>query len=421
MKMKSFKFVALFVVLALLFTACAPKATPTAAPAATEAPAAATAAPVDEVPAVCASDPHGCAVFAPGDVVKIGMGAPMTGGDASFGIDISQGAAVAAKDAGEWNGLTFELVAEDDGGNAEGGAAVANKFVADQAVVAIAGHIFSGATAAAMPIYEAAGIPMLSPSASNPPLTEQGSAVFNRIVFTDQTSSGFSAKYLFDKLGVKKLALVHDGQDYGKGLAELVGAAFTKLGGEVVAEEAVTPGETDFTAVLSVISAKAPDAVYFGGYTAEGAVLANQMKQLGLENAYFFGCDGTFGASFLERTGANGEGAFAVSLTPLDTPEKLAFDAAYEAAYGKKPGVLSPYTWNGYDSAAALISVVKSVGVVNAVGKVFVPRSALVTAVRGLKDYVGISGTFTCDAKGECNSSGPLFMVIKDGAWVPAP
>ena len=115
------------------------------------------------------------------------MGAPMTGGNASFGIDISQGGTVAAKDAGTWNGVTFELVAEDDGGIAEGGAAVANKFVADPAVVAVAGHIFSGATAAAMPIYEEAGIPMLSPSASNPPLTDQGSKVFNRIVFTDQT------------------------------------------------------------------------------------------------------------------------------------------------------------------------------------------------------------------------------------------
>lgn len=419
--MKSLKFFVVLTVLALLFTACAkPTAAPTAAPTeavvATEAPAA-----VDEVPAVCASDPFGCAVFAPGDVIKIGMGAPMTGGDASFGIDISQGAAVAAKDAGTFNGVTFELVAEDDGGTPEGGAAVANKFVADQAVVAIAGHIFSGATAAAMPIYETAGIPMLSPSASNPPLTEQGSKVFNRIVFTDQTSSDFSAKYLYDKLGVRKLALIHDGQDYGKGLAELVGASFTALGGEVVIEEAITPKETDFTAVLAVVAAKKPDAIMFGGYTSEGSIIANQMKSTGLENAVFFGCDGTFGADFLSRTGANGEGAFAVSLTPLDTPVKLAFDAAYESAYGKKPGELSPYTWNGYDSAAALIDRVKALAVVNAVGKVFVPRGALVEAVRGLTGFVGISGTYTCDAKGECNASGPLFMVIKDGAWVPAP
>jgi len=145
------------------------------------------------------------------------------------------------------------------------------------------------------------------------------------------------------------------------------------------------------------------------------------MKSTGLEDAVFFGCDGTFGADFLTRTGANGEGAFAVSLTPLDTPAKVAFDSAYESAYGKKPGVLSPYTWNGYDSTAALIDRVKAVAVVAADGKVYVPRGTLVDAVRGLKDFVGISGTFTCDAVGECNSSGPLFMVIKDGSWVPAP
>ena len=217
--MKKMRFFVVLTVLAFLFTACAPKVAPTAA-----------SGGADEVPAVCATDPFGCAVFAPGDVVKIGMGAPMTGGDASFGLDISQGGAVAAKDAGNFNGVTFELVAEDDGGTPEGGAAVANKFVADQAVVAVAGHIFSGATAAAMPIYESVGVPMLSPSASNPPLTESGSKFFNRIVFTDQTSSEFTAKYLYDVLGVKTLALIHDGQDYGKGLAELVGASFHRPG-----------------------------------------------------------------------------------------------------------------------------------------------------------------------------------------------
>ncbi|KAF0109663.1 MAG: branched-chain amino acid transport system substrate-binding protein [Chloroflexi bacterium] len=415
--MKAMKLLVVLTVLAMLFTACAPAATPTAA-VKTEAPA---VAPVDEVPAVCASDAFGCAVFAPGEVVKLGMGAPMTGGDSAFGLDISQGAFLAAKDAGDFNGVTFEVVAEDDGGSPEGGAAVANKFAADPAVVAIPGHIFSGATAAAMPIYEKAGFPMLSPSATNPALTTKGSPVFNRIAFTDAIQGAFAANYLFEKLGVKKLALVHDGQDYGKGLVEVVAKEFAALGGEVVATEAITPKETDFTAVLSALASKAPEAVYFGGYTTEGAILANQMKQTGLENAVFFGCDGTYGADFLERTGPNGEGAFAVSLTPPNTEAKLVFDAAYEAAYGSKPGTLSPFSWNGYDVTAALISMVKSVAVVGGDGKVYVPRGALVAAVRGLKDHVGISGTFTCQENGECNASGPLFVVVKDGAWVPAP
>ena len=94
----------------------------------------------------------------------------------------------------------FELVAQDDGGTPEGGAAVANKLVSDPEVVAIAGHIFSGATDAAMPIYEKAGLPMMSPSATNPPLTQTGSKVFNRVVFTDAAQGKFAAEYLYNNL-----------------------------------------------------------------------------------------------------------------------------------------------------------------------------------------------------------------------------
>jgi branched-chain amino acid transport system substrate-binding protein len=414
---------AFVVVLAVLLAACAPVVTATpAAPAPTEAPAAATEAPAAPAgpPAVCSSDAFGCAKIDPGTTVKVGMGAPMTGGDASFGIDISQGAQEAVKDAGEFQGFKFELVAQDDQGNAEGGAAVANKLVADPSVVAIAGHIYSGATAAAMPIYEKAGLPMLSPSATNPTLTTKGSKVFNRVAFTDVIQGEFAAKFLFDKLGFKKVAFLHDGSDYGKGLAEVVRDNFTKLGGTATDFQAITPKETDYSAVLSTIAAGKPEAVYFGGYTAEASVLANQMKTTGLENAVFFGCDGTYGKDFLDRTGKNGEGAYAVSLTPPDSPEKAKFDAAYTADFGVAPGTLSPFSWNGYDSAAALIAMVEKVAVKGDDGSLYVPRGALVEAVRTLKDFKGVAGTYSCNDVGECNSNGPLFVKIENGKWVPA-
>lgn len=373
-------------------------------------------------PEICSTDAFGCAVFKPGDVVKIGMGAPMTGGDASYGFDISQGGMIAVQDSGEFEGFKFVLVVEDDGGNAEGGAAVANKFASDPALVAVAGHIYSGATSAAIPIYEKAGIVMLSPSASLPSLTTLGSAVFNRIVFTDARQGPPAAEYLFNKLNVRRLAVLHDGSDYGKGLAETVAAKFTELGGEVVITEAITKGETDYTPVLSAVASKNPEAVYFGGYTAEGAVIVNQMKQTGLENAIFFGDDGTYGADFLSRTGANGEGAFAtIAPIPADSPEKAAFDAAYLEQFGKEPGTLSPYTWNGYDAVSGLIFAIKSVAVVGKDGNLYVPRGALINAVRNLTDFHGISGTYTCDAVGECNTLPPTFVMVKDGAWVPAP
>jgi branched-chain amino acid transport system substrate-binding protein len=360
------------------------------------------------------------AVIKPGQTIKIGMGAPMTGDNAAFGLDISQGAKIAITDAGDFKGFKFELVAEDDGGSAEGGAAVANKFVSDPTIVAIAGHIFSGATEAAMPIYEKASLPMLSPSATRPDLTQKGSPVFNRVVFTDAAQGKFAATYLYNTLKFTKIAIMHDGQSYGQGLAEVVGKEYKALGGEVVALQAITPGESDYSAVLADIASKKPQALFFGGYTAEGVVIVNQMKQAGLEGVVFFGDDGTFGQDFLDRTGANGEGAYSTSLIPPASDAKTKFDAAYQAAYQTPPGKLSPYTWTAYDSVAALIHVIESVATVDADGNLRIPRAALVAAVRALKGYQGLSGPIACNATGECSAASPTFYVDKDGKWAPA-
>ncbi len=367
-------------------------------------------------PAICKTDAGGCAVFSAGQTIKIGMGAPMTGDNASFGQDISQAAKIAVQDAGQFNGFSFELDAQDDGGTAEGGASVANKLVADPQIVAIAGHIFSGATKAAIPIYEAANIPMMSPSATNPPLTQSGSKVFNRCVFTDAAQGKYAATFLYTNLKITKLAVMHDGQAYGQGLAQVVNDEFGKLGGTVVAFQAITPGESDYSAALADVASKSPQAIFYGGYTAEAVVIVNQMKQAGLTGVTFFGDDGTFGQDFLDRTAANGEGAYSTSLIPPSTPAKEKFDAAYLAAYAQPAGKLSPYTWTAYDSAAVLIKAIESVAVVSG-SKLYVPRAALVAAVRGTKDYTGLSGKISCDSTGECSASGPVFNVDKGGKW----
>lgn len=373
-----------------------------------------------KVPSECSTEQFGCAEITKGQTIKIGMGAPMTGDNADFGTDISQGGTIAIQDAGEFKDFKFELITEDDQGAPEGGAAVANLFVSDPTIVGIAGHIFSGATEAAMPIYAEKGIPMMSPSATRSDLTQKGSPVFNRVAFTDAIQGKFAATYLYNQLGVKKLALMHDGAAYGQGLVEVVEKEYTALGGEVVAKEAITPGESDYTAPLNAIAAKSPQALYYGGYVQEAVVLVNELETAGLGNAIFFGCDGTFGASFLERTGANGEGAYGTSLIPPTSEAKDKFDTAYEKAFGVVPGKLSPFTWTAYDSVATLISVIKSIAVKSG-DTLYIPRSKLVEAVRGLKDYKGLTGTINCDAVGECNSTGPTFYIVKDGKWVEAP
>lgn len=421
-----------FVLFAMLMAACAPAAAATpsatteAAASATDTSAGATevaaapAAGADGTPTVCTDDAAGCAKIDPGQTVKLGMGGPTTGDYAMFGVDISQGAKIAVEDAGDFEGFKFELVVEDTQGSPEVGATVANKFVTDPTIVAIAGHIFSGETEAAMPIYEKASIPMMSPSATNPPLTTLGSKVFNRIAFTDSVQGKAAAAYLKDNLGFTKIAVIHDGSAYGKGLADVVKDTFTADGGEVVEYQAINPGEVDYTATLSAVAAKKPQAIYFGGYVAEGIVLVNQMKQTGLNDVVFFGCDGTFGQDMLDKTGANGEGVYSASMVPPATPAKEKFDAAYEKAYGQKSGVLSPYTWTGYDAAAVLIFAIKSVAVKGADGSLYVPRATLVNAVRTMKGYQGITGDVTCADNGECNTAGPTFYVIKDGQWVTA-
>ncbi len=394
------KRIALFVVLvaALVLAACGPKAA--------------------AAPEACNAD-LGCAVIAKDQTIKVGYAGPMTGDYSQFGIDMSNAMKLAVADMGNVQGWKVEMAIEDDGASAEGGAAVANKLVADPTFVAMAGHAFSGATAAAMPIYEKAGVPMMSPSATNPDLTTKGSKVFNRNAFTDTDQGKAAAKYLYEKLGIKKLALIHDGGDYGQGLANIVKENFVSMGGEAVAFEAITPGESDYSAPLAAIASAAPEAIYFGGYNAEAAVLVNQMEAAGLSGVTFFGGDGIYGKDFLAKVGDKGEGVYSATLVPPGTDPIVKFNGAYLSAYGTEAGVLSAYTWNSYDAVGALIKAINSVAIVQG-DTLYIPRGALVAAVRGMKDYQGIAGVITCQENGECNASGPVFYIVKDGAWVPA-
>jgi len=370
-----------------------------------------------EEPQACLDDAIGCAVIPAGETIKIGMGAPLLGDYSMFGIDISEGVALALAQDDGFEGWSYELVAEDTGGQAEAGAAVANKMVTDPTVAAIAGHVFTDSTAASMPIYEKAGLPMMSPSATNPTLTQKGSSVFNRLAFTDANQGKTAAGLLYNQLGFTKVALMHDGSSYGQGLADVVQAEFTSLGGEVTAFEAVNPGEADYVAVLSAVADSEPEVVYFGGYAAEAIVMMNQWAQAGLDGVQFFGCDGTFGVEFTEKTGPNGEGAIATSLVPPDSEEKEKFDVLFAEEYGREPGVLSAFSWAAFDTGNVLIAAIESVAFVEG-DKVFIPRSAIVQAVRNTY-FVGLTGSIQCDDIGECNASGPSFYKVVDGVWVP--
>ena len=376
---------------------------------------------VEGVPEECADNPDEtvCAVIEPDNTIKIGYAGPMTGDYSAFGIDISNAELLAAQEAEPLGGFSFEVLVEDTQGSGEGGAAVANLYVSDPDVVAIAAHTFSGSTAAAIPIYEAALRPMMSPSATRADLT-QDNDIFNRIPFTDDIQGTNAAQYLYETLGLTKLAVMHDGDAYGKGLAEKVQEVFTELGGEVVAFEAITPGETDYSAVLTDISARGPEGIFYGGYYSEAAVIASNMPVAGLSDVVLFSDDGSFGASFIELAGDQAEGVYATSALPPSSPERDAFDALFEETYGSVPGELSTFTWHGWDVVNALIYAINQVAVLGDDGSLYIPRQALVDAVNNLSGFEGLTGTISC-SDGECNTAGPTFFIVQDGAWVEAP
>lgn len=373
--------------------------------------------PATLAPEVCGTQP-GCAVFNNGEPIRIGTAGPMSGEYSQYGIDMANAMKIAAADAGVFNGSAFEIIAYDDLGTPEGAAAVANKLITDTSVVAMAGHSSSGATAAALPIYESASIPVMSPSATNPDLTALGSKVFNRNAFTDAYQAFGTAAFM-DQLGITSLAILHDGTDYGQALAANVRAEFEKLGGEILFYDAITPGEFDYSPPLLSIQNTAPDAIYFAGYMAEASILVNQRAQLNMDDIFFITGDGVFGGDFLDKTGENGEGVFASTLVPPNSDNVSAFNEKFTDLYGTQPGSLSAFSWNSYDAAAVLIEAVRSVAIV-VDGKIYIPRAELAKAVRATKDHPGLTGTITCLENGECNQTGPVFYQVTDGNWQPA-
>lgn len=369
----------------------------------------------------CAQDTVGCAVFAPGETIRLGFAGPMSGDPASYGLDASQSAMIAIEWANKdpLEGWQFELLAQDTTGTPEGGASVANRYVSDPSIVAVVGHMFSGSTEAAIPIYDDASYPMMSPSATNPSLTQLGSRVFNRVAFTDTVQGRDAAKYMRDSLMARRIAILHDGGAYGQGLAEVVRDEFRAGGGQVLFFEAITPGESDYTAPLAAIAGDAPDVVFFGGYVAEAAILVSQMRAVGLQDSVFFGGDGMYGVDFIRLAGRNAEGTIGTSVVPPESEARSRFDARYMELYGMEPGTLSPFSWNSYDCAAALVHAVRQVAHVED-GKLHVPRARLAEAVRGIQGFEALSGSISCDSNGECNTTGPIFYTVRNGKWVPA-
>jgi branched-chain amino acid transport system substrate-binding protein len=244
--------------------------------------------------------------------IKIGGVAPLTGEAATFGASTKQGMDLAIE---EWNakggidGKKISLAFADDKGDPAEGATVYTKLIQQDKVVAIVGPVMSKVALAGAPICQAAQIPMISSTATNPKVTLVGDYIF-RACFIDPFQGTVGAKFAFDELKAKKAACLFDvGNDYTKGLSEFFRDKFTSLGGEVVAFEGHATGTTDFKAQLTKIIAAKPDFLYISDYYNDAALIAKQARELGYKGP-MCGGDGWDSPKLVEIGGAAIEGGF---------------------------------------------------------------------------------------------------------------
>ncbi len=241
------------------------------------------------------------------EVVKIGHVGPVSGAIAHLGKDNESGARLAIEELNAkgikigGKAVKFELLAEDDAADPKQGTAAAQKLV-DSKVNGVIGHLNSGTTIPASKIYSDAGIPQVSPSATNPKYTRNGYKTAFRVVADDVHLGGTLGRYAVNTLKGKSIAVIDDRTAYGQGVAEEFEKAVKAAGGKLVGHEFTTDKATDFMAILTTLKAKKPDVVFFGGMDAVAGPMLRQMKALGI-NAKFMGGDGICTADLAKLAG----------------------------------------------------------------------------------------------------------------------
>ncbi|PXW29222.1 branched-chain amino acid ABC transporter substrate-binding protein [Paraburkholderia caballeronis] len=328
-------------------------------------------------------------------IVKIGHVGPLTGGSAHLGKDNENGARLAIEEINAKgltiNGqkVTLQLDAQDDAADPRTATQVAQKLVDDK-VVAVVGHLNSGASIPASKIYSDAGIVQISPSSTNPAYTRQGFKTTYRVVATDAQQGPALADYAAKGLNVKSVAIVDDSTAYGQGLANEFEKTAKSLGLKVLSHDATNDKAVDFRAILTKIKGENPDAIMYGGMDATGGPFAKQAKQLGLRAKVLAG-DGVCTESLAQLAGAAADNV--VCSQAGMALEKMAGGAAFSAKYQKRFGhpieFDAPFT---YDAVYIVVDAMKRANSTDA--------AKILAQIPGT-NYNGVIGTTAFDAKGD--------------------
>ena len=355
------------------------------------------------------------------DVIKIALPSPFTGPAAGYGDNVKAGVVMKIEEInakGGIDGKKIEAVYFDEQCDPKEAATVGTKIAGDKELVAIVGHLCSGAHLAALPNYLRAGIASLSPTATTVTISEKnkdtkGQVWSFRNVYRDDFQGTFLADYMAKVLGLKKVAVFFASTDYGIGLKDAFVKQAKSAGLEIVGEEAYKEGSQDFTPQLTKLKGAAPEAIFISGYYNEAALIADQAKKLGM-NVPKFGADGMDNADLIKLAGPAADNTYLTTPFLAETagPEAKAFVDAFKAKYNRDVDWMSA---NAYDAAGMIIEAISKVGPDRA--KV---REYLVSLNSKEKAYKGITGLTYFNEKGDCVK--PAYVkVVKDGKFVPAP
>jgi branched-chain amino acid transport system substrate-binding protein len=346
-----------------------------------------------------------------GAEVRIGHVGPLTGGIAHLGKDNENGARLAVEEANEakvqigGQAVKFVLVAEDDQADPKVGTTVAQKLV-DAKVHGVVGHLNSGVTIPASAVYNQAGIPMISGSATNPKLTEQGFKNVFRVVGRDDQQGPAIASYLASEKKPKLVAVIDDATAYGEGIANEVEKTLKAANVKVLPREKGTDKTTDWKAVLTKLRGRNPDAVFYGGMDATGGPLLKQGRELGIKAVFSFG-DGACTDKMKELAGDAAEGLLCsqAGIPPQAASKK--FLEAYKKKFNTDPILYAPFT---YDAANLLIEAMKKANSTD-------PKSYLPELQK--LSFSGSTGQISFDDKGDRKDAEITIFTMKGGKIEP--
>lgn len=340
--------------------------------------------------------------------IKIGLACPLTGVSAQDGESIKKGVELAIEKVNSKGGINskqVKLVVADDKTDPKEGAIVANKLAQDKSILAIVGHFNSSATLAGAPIYNKEKVVHISPGSSSPAVTNAGPYTF-RVITTDAYQGKYVAEWALKDEGFKKIAVIYENTDYGKGLSDVFAAEVDSLGGEIVANESYLIGETkDFSAVLTKIKNAKPDLLFIGGLYNEAALIAKQGKRLGL-NVPMMGVDALYSDALIELGGKDVEGLLLPGFFHYSSTNPVAQDfiKSYREKYNQDPGTYAAYA---YDAANIIFEAITEAGE---------DRQKVADYITQLKDFQGATGINTFDENGDVLKE-PLRLIIKDAKF----